>query len=96
MTASHLERARAALDSVVNSRTGQGLIASDMIDQLSVDGATGEATFTFRLRRDDPATLVRQARQAMIAAGLPQPKITVVDPAGPPRTTVTRRAPERA
>lgn len=87
MTPPHLERARAALDSVINSRTGQGLLASGMIEQLTVDDATGTASFTFRLRRDDPATLVRQARQAVIAAGLPQPKITVVDPAGPPRTT---------
>ena len=86
MTASHLERVRTALDSVVNSRTGHGLIASGMIDQLTVDD-TGQATFTFRLRRDDPATMVRLARQAVIAAGLPQPKIPVVDPAGPPRTT---------
>lgn len=87
MTASHLERARAALDSVINARTGQGLLAANMIDQLTVDGATGEASFTFLLRREDPATLVRQARQAMIAAGLPQPKITVMDPAGPAKAS---------
>ena len=87
MTPPHLERVRAALDSVINSRTGQGLLAANMIDQLTVDGATGESSFTFRLGRDDPATLVRQARQAVIAAGLPQPKITVTDPAGPAKTT---------
>ena len=87
MTASHLDQIRAALDSVINSRTGQGLFASRMIDQLVVDDATGAATFTFLLRRDDPATLVRQARQAVIAAGLPQPRISVVDPAGPPKAT---------
>ena len=87
MTASHLQQVQAVLDAVINTRTGQGLIASGMIDQLAVDDATGEASFVFRLRRDDPATLVRQARQAMVAAGLPQPKISVVDPAGPPKTT---------
>ena len=87
MTPSQLDRVRAALDSVINSRTGQGLVASGMIDQIAVDPDTGEARFTFLLRRDDPATLVRQARQALIAAGLPQPKVTVVDPAGPAKTT---------
>ena len=78
---------RAALDSVVNPRTGKGLAASEMIADFSVDAASGEATFTFLLRRDDPATLVRQARQAITAIGLPQPKIKVVDPTGPPATT---------
>jgi ATP-binding protein involved in chromosome partitioning len=64
-----------------------------MIDQLTVDDA-GTATFTFLLRRDDSATLVRQARQALIAAGFPQPRITVVDPSGPPK--VTHGAPQSA
>jgi ATP-binding protein involved in chromosome partitioning len=58
-----------------------------MIEDLAVDESTGEATFRFLLRREDSATLVRQARQALIAAGLPQPRIQVVDPAGPPPTT---------
>ena len=87
MTASHLEQVQQALDGVVSSRTGRGLLASGMIDQLVVDAATGVASFTVLLRREDPATLVRQARQALLAAGLPQPKIAVVDPAGPSRTT---------
>ena len=87
MTADRLPGTRAALDGVINSRTGLGLIASGMIDGLAVDEATGAASFTFLLRRDDPATLVRQARQALVAAGLPQPRIQVTDPAGPPKTT---------
>ena len=87
MTSSFDARIRAALDSVVNPRTGKGLAESAMIADFGVDAATGEATFTFLLRRDDPATLVRQARQAVTAAGLPQPKIKVVDPTGPPATT---------
>jgi len=78
---------RAALDSVANPRTGTGLVAAGMISDLTVDASTGEASFTFLLRRDDPATLVRQARQALTSAGLPQPKIQVTDPAGPPPTT---------
>lgn len=78
---------RAALDNVANPRTGTGLVAAGMISDLTVDESTGEASFTFLLRRDDSATLVRQARQALTAAGLPQPKINVTDPAGPPPTT---------
>ncbi len=87
MSAFTVDLVRSTLDSVINARTGQGVVASGMIDTLDVDAATGEASFTFLLRRDDPATLVRQARQALIAAGMPQPRIQVVDPAGPPKPT---------
>src|SRR5512140_609546 len=87
MTSSPEARIRAALDSVINPRTGKGLAASEMIADFALDAASGEASFTFLLRRDDPATLVRQARQAITAIGLPQPKIKVVDPAGPPGNT---------
>src|SRR4051812_7993462 len=65
-----------------------------MIDALVVDESTGDASFRFLLRREDAATLVRQARKAVVDAGLPQPKIEVVDPAGPPR--VTHGAPQSA
>lgn len=81
MTDDMLARATAALDAVNNPRTGQGLSTSGMIQELRLDA--GVPVFTFLLRRDDPATLVRQARQAFTAAGLPNPRITVVDPAGP-------------
>lgn len=78
--------ARAALDQVINPRTGKGLLASGMIDSLQLgDGDTLE--FTFLLGRDDPATLVRQARQAISAAGFPNPRIRIVDPAGPAAAT---------
>ena len=87
MSGPRLDEVRAALDAVVNARTGQGLVASKMIDELTVDEATGAAAFTFLLQRDDPATLVRQARQALTAAGLPQPRIKVIDPSGPPKAT---------
>jgi ATP-binding protein involved in chromosome partitioning len=52
-----------------------------MIQDLRLDA--GSPVFVFLLRRDDPATLVRQARQAFADAGLPNPRITVTDPAGP-------------
>jgi ATP-binding protein involved in chromosome partitioning len=71
-----------ALDAVINPRTGRGLVDSGMVQELVVaDGAVG---FTFLLRREDPATLVRQARKALTDAGVPAPKIAVKDPAGPP------------
>jgi ATP-binding protein involved in chromosome partitioning len=85
---------RTALDTIINPRTGSGLVASEMIVDLKVDAASGESQFTFLLRREDPATLVRQARQAIAAIGLPTPKINVIDPAGPPK--VTHGAPQSA
>ncbi|MEO5799698.1 MAG: Mrp/NBP35 family ATP-binding protein [Gemmatimonadales bacterium] len=87
MSGTREAQVRAALDSVSNPRTGSGLIAAGMISDLVVDESSGESSFTFLLRRDDPATLVRQARQALTNAGLSQPKIQVTDPAGPPATT---------
>lgn len=87
MSSTHEDAVRALLEQVQNPRTGQGLIASGMIADLAVDADTREASFTFKLRRDDPATLVRLTRQAFTAAGYPQPKVKVVDPAGPAPTT---------
>ncbi len=86
MTSSQQSTIEAALDTVVNPRTGSGLMASGMIADLDI-GADGAVSFTVLLRRDDPATLVRQVRQALTAAGVPQPKIAVRDPEGPAPTT---------
>ena len=69
------------LDEVVNPRTGRGMVSSGMIADLTVEG--GAVAFTVLLRRDDPATLVRQARQALAAGGIETPTIKVADPAGP-------------
>jgi ATP-binding protein involved in chromosome partitioning len=77
----HVTRIREALDRVTNPRTGQGLVASGMIEHLATEGDT--PAFTFLLRKDDPATLVRQARAALADAGYPAPRIKVTDPAGP-------------
>jgi ATP-binding protein involved in chromosome partitioning len=73
------------LNTVVNPRTGKGLVESSMIADPSI--ADGVPSFTFLLRRDDPATLVRQARQAIAAAGFGTPKIKVTDPSGPAKST---------
>ncbi len=86
MTSSTQSTVEAALDTVVNPRTGTGMMASGMIADLDVDAA-GAVSFTVLLRRDDPATLVRQARQALGTAGVSQPTIAVRDPDGPAPTT---------
>ncbi len=70
----------AALASVTNPRTGTNLVQAEMIADLEVAEDTGASRFTFLLRSDDPATLVRQTRQAFTAAELPQPAIQVVNP----------------
>ncbi|HMA38969.1 MAG TPA: Mrp/NBP35 family ATP-binding protein [Gemmatimonadales bacterium] len=58
----------------------------DRIHDLAVDDA-GQVSFTFHLKREDPATLVRDARRAVQALeGVTGVKINVVDsatPAGP-------------
>ncbi len=87
MSSSRRSQVEAALDGVSNPRTGKGLMASGMVAELEVDESTGDTTFVFLLRRDDPATLVRQARQALAAIGITTPKVRVVDPTGPATAT---------
>ncbi|MDX2206583.1 MAG: Mrp/NBP35 family ATP-binding protein [Gemmatimonadales bacterium] len=82
MSSTRINQVRTALDGVVNPRTGQGLVASGMVAELAVDESSGDTSFVFLLRRDDPATLVRQARQALAAIDITTPKVRVVDPAG--------------
>ena len=60
-----------------------------MIRDLTVT-PEGRVSFTVLLSREDPATLVREARNAVKAIpGVQQDgvKISVVDPGGPPKTT---------
>jgi len=86
MAVTPLAAARAALAGITNPRVGQDLIAAGMVEQLLI-GEDGRPTFTFLLRREDPATLVREIRQAFKAADLPDPRIQIKDPAGPARPT---------
>jgi ATP-binding protein involved in chromosome partitioning len=81
-----LATAREVLAGITNPRIGQDLLAAGMVDGLVI-GDDGRPTFTFLLRRDDPATLVRQIRQAFSAADLPEPRIQIKDPAGPAKST---------
>ena len=79
----------AALGRIRNPRLDNDLLSAGMIRDLAVT-AEGRVSFTFLLSREDPATLVREARNAVRAVEGVLPdgvKITVVDPAGPPKAT---------
>ena len=79
----------AALARIRNPRLDNDLLSAGMIRDLSVTDE-GKVAFTVLLSREDPATLVRDARNAVKAVPGVQAdavKITVVDPAGAPKTT---------
>jgi ATP-binding protein involved in chromosome partitioning len=80
-------RVAAALSAIVNPRVDNDLLSAGMVRDLAVTDE-GRVSFTFLLSRDDPATLVRQARAAIKTIdGVTEVKITVTDPAGPGQAT---------
>jgi len=83
-------RVESALDTVSNPRLGNSVRAAAMVHDLVVDDQ-GQVSFTFHLTREDPATLVRDARKAIQAvAGVAGVKITVTDPSA--RAAAQRQA----
>lgn len=77
----------AALARIQNPRLENDLLSAGMIRDLAVT-PEGRVAFTFLLSREDPATLVREARKALQAIeGVAEVKISVVDPAGPAAVT---------
>ena len=79
-------RVTAALARVRNPRLENDLVSAGMVRDLSVTD-DGKVSFTFLLSREDPATLVREARAAVRAVEGVSPqdlRISVVDPGGPP------------
>ena len=58
----------AALEKVVNPRVGQDVVTAGMVKDISA-GADGKVRIAFELAREDPASLVREARLA--AQGVP-------------------------
>jgi ATP-binding protein involved in chromosome partitioning len=89
MTDALMGRVTAALARIRNPRLGNDLISSGMVRDLEVT-AEGAVSFTFLLSREDPATLVREARAAVRSVEGVKPdglKISVQDPGGPARTT---------
>ncbi len=82
-------RVIAALSKIQNPRLENDLLSAGMIRDLVVS-EDGAVAFTFLLSRQDPGTLVREARKAIAAIEGVKPeaiKISVVDPAGPAQTT---------
>jgi ATP-binding protein involved in chromosome partitioning len=82
-------RVTSALARVHNPRLEADLLSAGMIRDLVVTD-DGKVSFTFLLAREDPATLVREARAAVTAIeGVRREdvKISVVDPSGPVRAT---------
>ncbi|HKE90389.1 MAG TPA: Mrp/NBP35 family ATP-binding protein [Gemmatimonadales bacterium] len=72
-------RVQTALSAIPHPRLG-GSLAATVVHELEA-GEDGLVSFTFHLTREDPATLVRDARKAVQAvAGVRDVKINVVDP----------------
>ena len=89
MTDSLSARVAAALARVRNPRLEHDLFSAGMIRDLAVT-EDGKVSFTFLLSRNDPATLVREARAAVRAVDGVNPqelRISVVDPGGPAAST---------
>lgn len=88
MTEPLAARVSAALARVMNPRLENDLLSAGMVRDLDVDAEAGRVTFTFLLSREDPATLVREARAAVRAVdGVHEVKINVQDPRGPTAAT---------
>ncbi|HEV8265112.1 MAG TPA: Mrp/NBP35 family ATP-binding protein [Gemmatimonadales bacterium] len=86
------QRINDALAAVKNARSGGDVVSTGMVRDLAVDDAGG-VTFTFALSREDPASLVRDARKAAQAVpGVASVKVNVVD-AGGTAPAAGRRAP---
>ena len=86
-------KVRAALEQVVNQRVGQDVVTAGMVKEISA-GGDGKVQIVFELGREDPASLVREARLAaqavpgvtavkMQITGGPQPQ-TTPKPVPPP------------
>lgn len=72
-------RVAAALGALKNPRLASDVVSAGMVRDLAVDEA-GAVSFTFALSREDPGTLVRDARKtAQAVAGVTAVKINVVD-----------------
>jgi metal-sulfur cluster biosynthetic enzyme len=78
-----------ALTNVRNPRAGRDVISAGMVQDLVV-GVDGTVSFTFLLTRDDPAALVREARQAVREVeGVTAVRINVSEPGGAPAPRAT-------
>src|SRR5919106_170201 len=75
-------RVEDALSTLQNPRTASDVVSSGMVKDLAVDG-DGNVSFSFLLARDDPATLVRDARKrAQSVEGVAGVRVNVVSAGG--------------
>src|ERR671937_2543614 len=80
MAESLMARIAAALQQVVNPRTGRDVVASGMIREVGVS-LEGKVRFTILLDAKDPASLVREVRQAVERVdGVTDVRVDVKDP----------------
>ncbi len=86
-------RVSGALTNLRNPRVDNDVISAGMIQDLQVS-SDGSVSFTFLLGRDDPATLVREARGAVRAVeGVTEVQVKVREPASEGVDRGTRAAP---
>ena len=70
-----------ALRAVMNPKRGADIISAAMVKDIAVDQGGG-VSFTFLLSKEDPGSLVREARKAVQAlAGVSAVRVNVKDPA---------------
>ena len=87
-------RVQTVLSAIPHPRLG-GSLAATVVHELEA-GEDGRVSFTFHLTREDPATLVRDARKAVQAVdGVRDVRISVVDP-GAAATAGAAAAPRAA
>ncbi len=80
MTEPMQARIAAALQQVINPRTGHDLVSSGMVRDIGVS-VEGRVRFTILLAAQDPASLVREARQAVERVeGVVDVRVDVKDP----------------
>jgi ATP-binding protein involved in chromosome partitioning len=88
-------RIAAALGSVVNPRTGQDVITSEMIRDVAVS-VEGRVRFSILLAAQDPASLVREVRQVVEKLeGVSDVRVDVKDPSQSAPQPVSSQAPSR-
>ncbi len=91
-------RVAGALTNIKSAHAGTDVISAGLVRDLTV-ADDGTVSFTFALSREEPASLVREARQAVREVdGVTQVKINVVEPGGataapPPRPAGAGQAP---
>ncbi|MDF2774219.1 MAG: hypothetical protein K0S86_3716 [Geminicoccaceae bacterium] len=93
MTQTLHQRIGAALAGVINPRTGANVVESEMVRDIGTTTA-GKVRLTMLLAPADPATLVRDVRQAIEAVdGVTEVRVDVKDPAELERARGERAAP---